>query len=625
MELKIKDIADYQAKTKLAESNPNKFWANIAENFHWFKKWSKVSNCNMQNADNKWFIDGKTNISYNCLDRHLEDKAKENAIIWEANDPSEKNRYITYEELASETKKFANLLSANQINKGDRVCIYMPMIPEAIIAMLACARIGAIHSVIFAGFSANALEERINDCGAKLIITADLLKRGNKNLNLLDIVNKAVENTKAVKNIILYKRSDNLAKSTKNIIIWQDELSKFTEDNNAEHMDSEDPLFILYTSGSTGKPKGILHSIGGYMVYAAYSFQNVFQYKEKEIFFCTADIGWITGHTYMTYGPLLCGATILMFEGVPTHPNPSRFWQIIEKHNVNIFYTAPTAIRALMHQGLKHVENYKMPSLRVLGSVGEPINQEAWQWYYDNVGKGNSPIIDSWWQTETGGILISPLANITENPATYATKPLPGIEVALLNNKGDEITSTDKNGNLCIKKPWPSMLRTIWGDHERCKETYFNRFPGYYFAGDGAYKSKSGNFRITGRVDDVINVSGHRIGTAEVEDVINLHNLVSESAVIGYPHAIKGEAIQAFVIISETANNLTEEIINLIKDHIGSFAKPDKITIVSDLPKTRSGKIMRRILKKIVSNSSDYGDISTLVNPNIIKELEEAL
>jgi len=624
MELKINSLAEYERRYNLAKNNPKEFWDNIAKNFNWFQKWNKTYASDFGKADTKWFLNGKTNLATNCLDRHLVTKANDIAIIWESNDVNTESKRLTYKELHAKTCQFANLLKQKGIEKGDRVCLYMPMIPEAVIAMLACARIGAVHSVVFAGFSATALADRIKNCEAKIVITSDRLFRGDKTLNLLDIVNDALEqDCNTVTDVITYKRSSDNLKSKANLSIWQEEVINCKSECRAEELDSEDPLFILYTSGSTGKPKGVLHSTAGYMVYAAYSFQNVFQYEENDIFFCTADVGWITGHTYLTYGPLLSGATILMFEGVPTYPTPSRFWEIIEKHQVNIFYTAPTAIRALMLKGDQYVDNFDMSSLKTLGTVGEPINKEAWEWYNEKVGKNKCPIVDTWWQTETGGILISPLAGLTKTTPTYATKPLPGIEPILLDNNGQEVTEANVQGNLCFKQPWPSIIRSTWGDHNRCIETYFSQFPGYYFSGDGAFKSEQGDFRIIGRVDDVINVSGHRIGTAEIENAINMHEKITESAVIGFPHEVKGEGIHAFVIAKLNEENLEQEILHLVNQQIGAIAKPDKITIVPDLPKTRSGKIMRRILRKIAANENDLGDTSTLVNPEIVEKLKE--
>ncbi len=616
----IKSKSDYDQQYELSIKNPDKFWSEIASNFTWFEKWRKVSDCDLSKPKINWFVDGKTNLAYNCLDRHLEKSADKIAVIWESNSPDEPSKKITYKELHAQVCQFANFLQDKGIKKGDRVCLYMPMIVEGLVAMLACARVGAIHSVVFAGFSAKALAGRIQDSGAKMLITADLLFRGDKTLKLFEIASEALKTCDSVENIIVHKRG-NAEISDDKVTIWQDEVLNYSTSNEAEKLDSQDPLFILYTSGSTGKPKGILHSTGGYMTYAGYSFQNVFQYQEDEVFFCSADIGWITGHSYLAYGPLLNAATILMFEGVPTYPSPSRFWQVIEKHKVNIFYTAPTAIRALMQKGDKFVEGFDLSSLRVLGTVGEPINQEAWQWYFDKVGKGKCPIADTWWQTETGGIMISSLAGVLDSKPAHAGYPLPGIVPTVFDDAKNEINESEKVGNLCIKQAWPAMARGVWGDDEKFFNTYYKDFPGNYFAGDGAFKSKDGLFRIIGRTDDVINTSGHRLGTAEIENAINSHEKVCESAVIGVPHDIKGEAIFAFVILKESKENIEKEIISIIRKEIGAIATPEKIVIAADLPKTRSGKIMRRVLKKIATGEEDFGDVSTLVNPEIIEHL----
>lgn len=620
MAYRIASTEIYQKEYARSTADTQGFWGDVAQNFRWFKKWNEVSDCDFAAAKIEWFKGGATNISYNCLDRHLleagcdaamKDKV---AIIFEPNDPKEKSRKVTYKELHQQVCQFANLLIAHGVEAGDRVCIYMPMIPESAVAMLACARIGAVHCVVFAGFSAAALASRIQDSQAKVVITADLLFRGDKVLQLFDIAAEAIEECESVEKVILYNRSNVVRKNfiTKTgkgdsthakILVWQDEVVKYAKDA-APHLeaDSEHPLFILYTSGSTGKPKGIVHSHGGYMVYSAYSFKNVFQYHGNDIFFCSADIGWITGHSYLIYGPLLNGATTLMFEGIPTHPTPARFWEIIAKHKVNIFYTAPTAIRSLMQKGDEFTRGHNLQSLKTLGTVGEPINQEAWQWYYEKIGAKKCPIVDTWWQTETGGIMISALSGVTESRATYAGLPLCGIVPILLDDDGHEITEPNKTGNLCIKNPWPGMARGVWGDAKKFHDTYFARFPGYYFAGDGAFCSEDGLYRITGRTDDVLKISGHRIGTAEIENAINQHPQVTESAVIGFPHEIKGEGICAFIIVKTMPQEKTQfenEIIELIKREIGSIAKPDKIYITQDLPKTRSGKIMRRILKKL--------------------------
>lgn len=614
----------YKEDVNSAFLDADNFWANIAQEFHWFKDFTTVANCDFHKGEIKWFEDGTTNLAYNCLDRHLEKNAHKTAIIFEPNEPDAPVVKLTYQELHEKVCQFANFLMSLDVKIGDRVCIYMPMIPEAAVAMLACARIGAVHCVVFAGFSAKALAGRIADCGASTIITADLLFRGDKTLRICDIASEALSESD-VKNVVMYQRDASKSATIQTagtISIWQEHVPQHDTKHEAPALNAEDALFILYTSGSTGKPKGIMHTLGGYMTYAGYSFQNVFQNKAEDIFFCTADVGWITGHSYLVYGPLLNAATTIMFEGVPTYPTPSRFWQIVQKHQVNIFYTAPTAIRALMHKGDGYVDGFDMPSLKTLGSVGEPINQEAWLWYHQKVGKEKCAIVDTWWQTETGGILISSLAGVTQSKPTFAGKPLPGVKPILLDEDGVEITQHNQIGNLCFKEPWPSMLRGVWGDKEKFMDTYFSRFAGYYFAGDGAFFDEQGNYRVIGRVDDVINVSGHRLGTAEIENAINMHEKVSESAVIGYPHPIKGEGICAFVIAKEENENLASEIVEIIKKEIGSIAKPDKIHITSDLPKTRSGKIMRRILKKILAKEEDLGDISTLVNPEVIEKIK---
>lgn len=622
MTFKIISENQYQEEYKLSLQDSQDFWAKKAEEFLWFRKWEEVSNCDLEKGKISWFKGGQTNLAFNCLDLNLEENAHKTAIIFEPNDPQGEVIKLSYEELHEQVCQFSNLLIARGVKVGDRVCIYMPMIPEAAVAMLACARIGAVHCVVFAGFSAKALAGRIQDSGAKMLITADLLFRGDKVLKLSDIATEALSECK-IDEVVMYRRGEeNTIRTTANLTIWQDEINNHSTIHKAPALEAEDPLFILYTSGSTGKPKGIMHSLGGYMIYAAYSFQNVFQYEHNDIFFCTADVGWITGHSYLLYGPLLRGATTLMFEGVPTYPTPSRFWQVIEKHRVNIFYTAPTAIRALMHKGDEFVNDFAMSSLKTLGSVGEPINQEAWQWYHEKVGKKKCAIVDTWWQTETGGILISSLAGVTQSQPTFAGLPLPGVKPILLDEDGKEILENDKIGNLCFKQSWPSMARGVWGDENKFLDTYFSRFPGYYFAGDGAFRDQFGNYRVIGRVDDVINVSGHRLGTAEIENVINMHELVSESAVIGFPHEIKGEGICAFVIVKSKSDNIEREIISLIEKEIGAIARPDKIYVTSDLPKTRSGKIMRRILKKILAKEEDLGDISTLVNPEVIEQLK---
>lgn len=626
MAFQINSFEEYQAEYKKSIENPEKFWSEIADNFIWKKKWNTTLEWNFRDPDVKWFVGGKLNISENCLDRHLEKSSDKKAIIWEPNNPEEKSRTLTYRELHREVCRFANVLKNNGAKKGDRICIYMPMVPEAAIAMLACARIGAIHSVVFAGFSANSLSERIRDSDCSLTITSDGAYRGAKEIPIKQIVDEALENCPGVNKVIVLKRTGTpISMKVGRDVFWEDEIKKAKENFEAVETDAEDMLFILYTSGSTGKPKGVVHTCGGYMVYTAYTFQNVFQYKPNDIYWCTADIGWITGHSYLIYGPLLSGATTLMFEGIPVYPDAGRFWSVIDKYNVTIFYTAPTAIRSLEAQGLGFVEPYKLNSLRVLGTVGEPINEEAWHWYHHNIGKEQCPIVDTWWQTETGGILISPLAGITELKPGFATFPLPGIQPMLVDSKGKEIEGNDVEGNLCIRFPWPSMIRTTYGDHERCRQNYFDTYKGLYFTGDGCKRDEKGMYRITGRVDDVMNVSGHRIGTAEVENAINEHPDIVESAVVGFPHAIKGQGIYAFVIsINDRVDYemLRNEIKDCVNKVIGPIAKPDKIQIVRGLPKTRSGKIMRRILRKIAEGeTSNLGDISTLLDPSVVEEI----
>ena len=626
MSFKISSLSKYFQEYQKSIDQPEKFWSDIAETFKWQKPWDKVLSWNFNGPDIKWFKNAKLNITENIFERNIDKLGNKTAIIWEPNDPNEKSLQITYNELFRKTCQFSNVLKDQGISKGDRVIIYMPMIPEAAIAMLACARVGAVHSVVFAGFSSSALADRINDCEAKMVITSDGNYRGKKNIEVKAVVDNAIEKTKTIEKVIVCKRTKTEVNMIAGRDFWWHEIVK---DQSSEHkatiLDSEDLLFILYTSGSTGKPKGVVHTSGGYMVYSQYSFQNVFQYENNDIYWCTADIGWITGHSYIIYGPLLSGATTLMFEGVPTYPNPGRFWEIVDKYKVNQFYTAPTAIRALQAYGIEHIIPYKLDSLKVIGSVGEPINEEAWHWYHDNIGKGNCPLVDTWWQTETGGIMISPLAGITPNKPAHASLPLPGIQPVIVDADGKELNGNNVEGNMCIKFPWPSMIRTTYGDHKRCKETYFSTYPGMYFTGDGVKRDHDGYLRILGRVDDVMNVSGHRMGTAEVENAINEHPKVIESAVVGYPHEIKGQGIYAYVICdieNQSETNLIEEIKNKVRNIIGPIAKPDKVQIVPGLPKTRSGKIMRRILRKVASKDiSNLGDISTLLNPDIVDEI----
>ena len=621
---KIESLEEYYQNYQESIDNPESFWEHKASSFQWMSKWTKVLNWEFDTPKVEWFVGGKLNITENCLDRHLETRPNQVAILWEPNDPKEKVIKITYKELHNKVSVFANVLKNHGAKKGDRICLYMPMVPELAIATLACARIGAIHSVVFAGFSAKALAYRINDASCNILLTSDGSYRGSKQLCLKAIVDKALESCSSIKSCIVLKRTgENVSMKPKRDFWWKEETSKVSSFCKAQKMDSEDPLFILYTSGSTGKPKGVQHHCGGYMVYAEYSFRNVFQYNQNDIYWCTADIGWITGHTYIVYGPLLAGATTVMFEGVPTFPDAGRFWEICDKHQVNIFYTAPTAIRALQACGNEFPEKYDLSSLKTLGSVGEPINEEAWHWYNKYIGKEKCSIVDTWWQTETGGILISPLSNITKTKPTYATLPLPGIQPCLVDINGDELLGNNVEGNLCIKFPWPSMIRTIYGDHERCKNVYFSNYSGKYFTGDGCKRDHDGFYRITGRVDDVINVSGHRLGTAEVENGINEHPLVIESAVVGFPHDIKGQGIYAYIILDKNSfseNKLTEQIIETVVKEIGSIAKPDKIQFVKGLPKTRSGKIMRRILRKVAEgDTSSLGDTSTLLDPTVVE------
>ena len=619
-----KNINEYNDLYNKSLSNPENFWSEIASTFSWRNKWTKTLEYDFNKPEFKWFLNGKLNITENCLDRHVQSNPNKTAILFEPNDPNEAAQKISYKELHRRVCVFANVLKSNSIKKGDRVCIYMPMVPELTVAVLACARIGAVHSVVFAGFSATALAARIKDSKCKVLLTADGSFRGFKVIDLKSIVDEALLDCNSITSTIVLKRIGSKIKMNINESWWHEEIKNVSDYCIAEEMDSEDMLFILYTSGSTGKPKGMVHSCGGYMVYSSYTFLNVFQYNSNDIYWCTADIGWITGHSYIVYGPLLSGATSVMFEGVPSYPDFSRFWNIVEKHKITHFYTAPTAIRALAKHPISLVESNDLSSLKVLGTVGEPINEEAWNWYDKNVGKSKCPIVDTWWQTETGGIMLSSLAGVTKDKPTYATKPMIGIQPVLLDKDGKEIIEYGKEGILAIKYPWPSIARTIYGNHERYKNVYFTAYPGYYFPGDGALTDSEGNFRITGRVDDVVIVSGHNLGTAPIEDAINLHKNVVESAVVGYPHEIKGNALRAFVILLNDDSNvdMAKEIKDLISKTIGPIAKPDIIQVVPGLPKTRSGKIMRRILRKIASGDKEnFGDISTLLNPEIVDKI----
>ncbi|MFM2267704.1 MAG: acetate--CoA ligase [Bacteroidota bacterium] len=623
----IKNMAQYQRQYDNSVRQPEQFWAKQAAQFQWFGTWKKVVEWDFVTHDVKWFVGGKTNICYNALDRHLATRGDKTAIIWEPNQPNEATQRLSYRELHAKVCQFANVLRKNGIKKGDRVCLYMPMIPELAIATLACARIGAIHSVVFGGFSAQALADRINDAQAALLVTSDGVFRGEKELKLKEIADEALTQCPSVATQIVFQRTACAVNWVeKRDKWWHDEMKNMPNTCEIEIMDSEDMLFILYTSGSTGKPKGVVHTTGGYMVYVNYTFSQVFQVKPKDIYWCTADIGWITGHSYIVYAPLLAGATTLMFEGIPTFPDAGRFWQVIDKHQVTHFYTAPTAIRALMAAGLQHVAGSVLSSLKLLGSVGEPINEEAWHWYHKYIGKSRCPIVDTWWQTETGGIMISPIPNVTKQKPTMATLPLPGVQPCLLTPEGKEIEGNNVEGLLCIKYPWPGIIRTTYGDHERARAVYFGAFPGYYFTGDGARRDEDGYYRIIGRVDDVINVSGHRIGTAEVEDAINKHHAVVESAVVGYPHDIKGQGIYAFIIADkhiEDENIFKIEVLKEVTKQIGAIAKPDIIQVVTGLPKTRSGKIMRRILRKIAEGDvSNLGDISTLLDPSVVEHIK---
>ena len=622
----LKNFEEYQEKYQQSIENPEQFWAEIAADFQWRKPWTKVLDWNFSDPKVEWFKNGKLNITENCLDRHLPTLGNSPAFIWEANDPNEKSVSLTYNVLFEKVCRLGNVLKNNGIKKGDRVCIYMPMVPELAIAVLACARIGAIHSVVFGGFSAQSIADRINDAECKMVITADGAFRGNKEIPLKSVIDDALVTTPSVEKVLVLTRTRTPVSMIKGRDLWwEDEEKTVSSVCPAETMDAEDILFILYTSGSTGKPKGVVHTCGGYMVYTSYTFQTAFQYHPGDIYFCTADIGWITGHSYIVYGPLLSGATSLIFEGIPTYPNAGRFWDIVDKHKVNLFYTAPTAIRSLMASGLDFVKDKDLSSLKTLGSVGEPINEEAWHWYDEHIGKSKCPIVDTWWQTETGGFMISPIAGITPLKAGYASLPLPGVQLALMDENGKEILGNGVSGNLCIKFPWPGMLRTLYGDLERCRKTYFSAYPNHYFTGDGVLRDENGYYKITGRVDDVINVSGHRIGTAEVENAINMHLGVVESAVVGYPHEIKGQGIYAYVITDKPVmdqESMRKNILQTVTRIIGPIAKPDKIQFVMGLPKTRSGKIMRRILRKIAEGDyHNLGDTSTLLDPNIVEDI----
>lgn len=625
----IKSLEEYFKVYRNSVREPEVFWSEIAEeHFTWRKNWDNVLEWDFRKPEIKWFEGAKLNITENCIDRHLLTNGDKTAILFEPNDPDEEAEHISFSELHKRVNKFANVLKEQGVEKGDRVCIYLPMIPELAVSMLACARIGAIHSVVFAGFSSKALATRIKDCDAKIVITSDGSYRGPKTINLKGIVDEALKDCPDVENVLVAKRINSEIEMVDDRDKWlQPLLDEASDACDIEIMGAEDPLFILYTSGSTGKPKGMVHTSAGYMVYTAYTFKNVFQYKNNDIYWCTADIGWITGHSYIVYGPLLNGATSVMFEGVPSYPDFSRFWEIVEKHKVNQFYTAPTAIRALAKENLSYLEKHDLSSLKVLGTVGEPINEEAWHWYNDNVGNKNSPVVDTWWQTETGGIMISPIPYVTPTIPTFATMPLPGVQPALMDENANEIKGNQVEGRLCIKYPWPGMARTIWGNHERFKNTYFSTYDNMYFTGDGARRDATGYYRITGRVDDVVIVSGHNLGTAPIEDSINEHPAVAESAIVGFPHEIKGNALYGFITLKETGesrvqDNLKKEINQILSEHIGPIAKLDKIQFCEGLPKTRSGKIMRRILRKIASNETEnLGDISTLQDPEVVEDI----
>ena len=627
----IKNFEEYFQVYRKSVRNPSAFWEEVAEeHFTWQKRWDKVLSWDFTKPEVKWFEGAKLNITENCLDRHLWSRGNKTAILFEPNDPNEPAEKITYTDLHARVCQFANVLKSRGIKKGDRVCIYLPMIPELAISVLACARIGAVHSVVFAGFSSTALSTRIQDCDAKMVLTSDGSYRGAKTIDLKGIVDDALKDCPGVESVLVAKRINSEINMKEGRDEWlQPLLDKASTACEIEIMDAEDPLFILYTSGSTGRPKGMLHTTAGYMVYTAYTFKNIFQYREDDIYWCTADIGWITGHSYIVYGPLANGATTVMFEGIPSYPDFGRFWEIVEKHKINQFYTAPTAVRALAKHGTELIDKYDLSSLKVLGSVGEPINEEAWHWYNDNIGKKKCPIVDTWWQTETGGIMISPIPFSTPTKPTYATLPFIGIQPALMDENGVEIEGNQVDGRLCIKYPWPSMARTIWGNHQRYKDTYFSAFENKYFTGDGALRDEVGYYRITGRVDDVIIVSGHNLGTAPIEDAINEHNAVAESAIVGFPHDVKGNALCGYITLKDTGEyrdhtNVSKEINQLITDRIGPIAKLDKIYFVNGLPKTRSGKIMRRILRKISAHEyNQLGDTSTLLDPNVVDEIKE--
>lgn len=623
----IRNQSEYLNTYQESVDDPEKFWSGVAEDFVWRKRWHKTLEWDFHKPEVRWFIGGKLNITENCIDRHLSARANQTAIRWESNDPKEPSRKITYQELSEQVNKVGNMLRAHGVKKGDRVCIYMPMVPEAAYAILGCARIGAVHSVVFAGFSSGSLVDRITDSQCKIVLTADGAHRGDKRTDLKAIVDSAVDKCPSVEKVIVLERiKSNPAMKHGRDFWWHHEIKKVEAKCPPEEMDAEDLLFILYTSGSTGKPKGMVHTCGGYLVYVNYTFRTVFQYKDGQIYWCTADIGWVTGHSYILYGPLSAGGTTLMFEGIPSWPDMGRFWQVIEKHSVNIFYTAPTAIRSLQTASLDFVEKYDLSSLQVIGSVGEPINEEAWHWYHKNIGKEKCPLVDTWWQTETGGIMISPVANVTKLKPAFASYPLPGVQLAVMDEKGNELSGNNIEGRLAIKFPWPAMARTIYGNHQRFKETYFSTFPGKYFTGDGCKRDDEGYFRITGRVDDVLIVSGHNLGTAEIESAIDEHPAVAESAVVGFPHDIKGQGVYAFVICYQKPKEeekVKGEIRETVSKIIGPIAKPDKIQFVSGLPKTRSGKIMRRILRKVAEgDTSNLGDVTTLLDPGVVEEIK---